>query len=84
MHIFKDGAQAALKTLKKSRSDSMGPKVPREIPHASLEPVHLAYNPSFSACFFSQNNIFLSPNQSAVFFSRLISLTERGLWFELS
>jgi hypothetical protein len=22
-------------------------------------PVHLAYNPSYSACFFSQNNIFL-------------------------
>jgi hypothetical protein len=23
-------------------------------------PVHLAYNASYSACFFSQNNIFLS------------------------
>jgi hypothetical protein len=24
------------------------------------DPVHLAYNPSFSACFFSWNSVFLS------------------------
>jgi hypothetical protein len=41
-------------------------------------PVHPAYNPSFSACFFSQNNIFLSQQISQVFFSQLISTAKRG------
>jgi hypothetical protein len=27
---------------------------------SDAEPVHLAYNPSFSACFFNRNSIFLS------------------------
>jgi hypothetical protein len=41
-------------------------------------PVYLAYNPYFSACFFSQNSIFsLTTNQLTVFFSRLISTAER-------
>jgi hypothetical protein len=40
--------------------------------------VHLAYNPSYSAYFFSRNNIFLSQkNQPTVFFSRLIIPAER-------
>jgi hypothetical protein len=45
-------------------------------------PVHPAYNPYFSAYFFSRNNIFfLTTNQSIVFFNRLVSTTERGhLW----
>jgi hypothetical protein len=29
-----------------------------------MGPVHLAYNSSYSACFFSQNNIFLSQKKS--------------------
>jgi hypothetical protein len=33
------------------------------------EPVHPAYNPSFSACFFSRNNIFLSQQISQQCFS---------------
>jgi hypothetical protein len=32
-------------------------------------PVHLAYNPSYSACFFSRNNIFLSQKISQQCFS---------------
>jgi hypothetical protein len=32
-------------------------------------PVHLAYNPSYSACFFSQNSIFLSQKISQQCFS---------------
>jgi hypothetical protein len=43
------------------------------------EPVHPAYNPSFSACFFQLEQYFsLTTNQSTVFFSRLISPTERA------
>jgi hypothetical protein len=42
-------------------------------------PVHLAYNSSFSACFFQSEQYFsLTKNQSTVFFNRLISPTERG------
>jgi hypothetical protein len=41
-------------------------------------PVHLVYNPSYSAGFFSRNSIFLSQkNQPTVFFSRLIIPAER-------
>jgi hypothetical protein len=32
-------------------------------------PVHLAHNPSYSACFFSQNSIFLSQKISQPCFS---------------
>jgi hypothetical protein len=32
-------------------------------------PVHLAYNPSYSACFFSRNSIFLSQKISQQCFS---------------
>jgi hypothetical protein len=43
-----------------------------------IGPVHLAYNPSYSACFFSRSSIFLSQkNQTKVFFSRLIIPAER-------
>jgi hypothetical protein len=35
----------------------------------SSGPVHLAYNPSFSACFFSRNSIFLSQKISQQCFS---------------
>jgi hypothetical protein len=42
-------------------------------------PVHLAYNPSYSACFFQPEQYFsLLKNQSTVFFSRLIIPAERG------
>jgi hypothetical protein len=60
-----------------------GANFPSDSPHDVLAdesnvPVHLAYNPSYSACFFSQNNIFLSQkNQPTVFFSRLIIPAER-------
>jgi hypothetical protein len=41
-------------------------------------PLLSVYNPSFSACFSSQNSIFsLTTNQSTIFFSRLISTAER-------
>jgi hypothetical protein len=33
---------------------------PKSVELTSIGPVHLAYNPSYSACFFSQNSIFLS------------------------
>jgi hypothetical protein len=36
-------------------------------------PVHPAYNPSFSACFFSQNNVFLSQQISQQCFSAGLS-----------
>jgi hypothetical protein len=39
-----------------------------EISHF-YSPVYLAYNPSFSACFFSRNNIFLSQKISQQCFS---------------
>jgi hypothetical protein len=44
----------------------------------NLGPTHLAYNSSFSACFFNRNSIFLSQkNQPTVFFSQLIIPAER-------
>jgi hypothetical protein len=36
---------------------------------ADIGPVHLAYNPSYSACFFSRNSIFLSQKISQHRFS---------------
>jgi hypothetical protein len=39
----------------------------------NFEPVHLAYNPSFSAGFFSQNSIFLSRQISQQCFSASLS-----------
>jgi hypothetical protein len=36
---------------------------------STIGPVHLAYNPSYSACFFSRNNIFLSQKISQQCFS---------------
>jgi hypothetical protein len=41
--------------------------------------IFLAYNPSYSACFFDQNSIFLSQKISQQFFSRLIIPAERLL-----
>jgi hypothetical protein len=40
--------------------------------------VHLAYNPSFSACFFSQNSIFLSQQISQQCFSASLSAQPNG------
>jgi hypothetical protein len=34
-------------------------KVEQSYVPVDFDPIHSAYNPSFSACFFSQNNIFL-------------------------
>jgi hypothetical protein len=39
------------------------------LPSSYYGPVHSAYNPSFSACFFSQNSIFLSQQISQQCFS---------------
>jgi hypothetical protein len=36
------------------------PAAEREEEEDDEGPVHLAYNPSYSACFFSRNSIFLS------------------------
>jgi hypothetical protein len=44
----------------------------------SIGHVHLAYNLSYSACFFSRNSIFCHKNQLTVFFSQLIIPAERG------
>jgi hypothetical protein len=41
-------------------------------------PVHSAYNPSFSACFFSRNNIFLSQQISQQCFSAGLSAQPNG------
>jgi hypothetical protein len=41
-------------------------------------PVHLAYNSSFSACFFSRNNIFLSQQISQQCFSVGLSIQPNG------
>jgi hypothetical protein len=41
-------------------------------------PVHSAYNPSFSACFFSWNNIFLSQQISQQCFSAGLSAQPNG------
>jgi hypothetical protein len=44
-----------------------------------IGPIHLAYNPSYSACFFQPEQYFsLTKNQPTVFFSRLIIPAERG------
>jgi hypothetical protein len=40
--------------------------------------VHPAYNPSFSACFFSQNSIFLSQQISQQYFSADLSAQPNG------
>jgi hypothetical protein len=40
-----------------------------EVLQALYGPVHLAYNPSYSACFFSRNSIFLSQKISQQCFS---------------
>jgi hypothetical protein len=45
---------------------------------SGIEPVHPAYNPSFSACFFSQNNIFLSHQISQQCFSVGLSAQPNG------
>jgi hypothetical protein len=37
--------------------------------HTHKGPVHLTYNPSYSACFFSRNSIFLSQKISQQYFS---------------
>jgi hypothetical protein len=45
-----------------------------------MDPVHPAYNPSFSSCFFQPEQYFsLTTNQPTVFFSRLISTAERAM-----
>jgi hypothetical protein len=46
----------------------------------SYEPVHLAYNPSFSACFFSQNSIFLLQQISQQCFSAGLSAQSNGAY----
>jgi hypothetical protein len=40
--------------------------------------VHLAYNPSFSACFFSRNSVFLSSQISQQCFSAGLSAQPNG------
>jgi hypothetical protein len=49
-------------------------------------PVHPAYNPSFSACFFSRNNIFLSQQISQRCFSAGLSAQLNGAkdWLQTS
>jgi hypothetical protein len=42
------------------------------------EPVHPAYNPFFSACFFSRNSIFLSQQISQPCFSAGLSAQPNG------
>jgi hypothetical protein len=42
------------------------------------EPVHSAYNPSFLACFFSRNSIFLSQQISQQCFSAGLSAQPNG------
>jgi hypothetical protein len=45
-----------------------------------FDPVHLAYNPSYSVYFFQPKQYFsLTKNQPTVFFNRLIIPAERGL-----
>jgi hypothetical protein len=41
-------------------------------------PVHPAYNPYFSACFFSRNNIFLSQQISQQYFSYGTNVNQTG------
>jgi hypothetical protein len=41
-------------------------------------PVHSAYNPSFSACFFNRNNIFLSQQISQQYFLAGLSAQPNG------
>jgi hypothetical protein len=45
---------------------------------ANSGPVHSAYNPSFSACFFSRNSIFLSQQISQQCFSAGLSAQLNG------
>jgi hypothetical protein len=42
--------------------------------------VHPAYNPSFSACFFSRNSIFLSQQISQQYFSAGLSAQPNGAY----
>jgi hypothetical protein len=43
-------------------------------------PVHQAYNPHFSACFFSRNSIFLSQQISQQYFSVGLSAQPNGTY----
>jgi hypothetical protein len=49
-----------------------------EVEHLGFGPVHPAYNPSFSACFFSRNSIFLSQQISQQCFSAGLSAQPNG------
>jgi hypothetical protein len=44
----------------------------------NIEPVHLAYKPSFSAYFFNRNNIFLSQQINQQYFSAGLSAQPNG------
>jgi hypothetical protein len=46
--------------------------------YASFGPIHPAYNPSLSACFFSRNSIFLSQQISQQCFSAGLSAQPNG------
>jgi hypothetical protein len=46
----------------------------------NYDPVHPAYNPYFSACFFSRNNIFLSQQISQQCFSAGLSAQPNGAY----
>jgi hypothetical protein len=48
--------------------DAIIPKI-NYLRQCNIGPVHLAYNPSYSACFFSRNSIFLSQKISQQCFS---------------
>jgi hypothetical protein len=50
----------------------------REVARSSEGSVHPAYNPSFSACFFNQNIIFLSQQISQQCFSAGLSAQPNG------
>jgi hypothetical protein len=54
-----------------------------DIPNDPQGPVHLAYNPSYSACFFSWNSIFLSKKSANSVFQPAYNSSRTGNLLEL-
>jgi hypothetical protein len=66
-YIFPSDVFVQQRETRNQRLAVKPPRVPEG--HHLTGPVHPAYNPSFSACFFSWNSIFLSQQISQQCFS---------------
>jgi hypothetical protein len=62
----------------KGESDKIQIKPDLDRKHEDNGHVHLAYNPSYSACFFSQNSIFLSQKSANSVFQPAYNFSRTG------